>query len=237
MPRTSKRQLAAAATVVVLLAGTVAAVAAGGSGTHRDARSRPARVHGVGARDLAAAAGYLGLSPVRLASELQAGRSLAEVADSTPGKSAAGLEAVLVAEKRSRLGALTDTVGRRVNGEVNRNAGARAAAKGRHTRAPASQVPPPERLQAFAAAYLGIPPLLLAQELRSGLTLGQIADATPGKSAVGLVGSIALARRERLAAAVAAGRLSPQQANALSSRLISRMTVAVKRRSPGTLAR
>jgi hypothetical protein len=40
-----------------------------------------------------------------------------------------------------------------------------------------------------------------------------------------------------LAAAVAAGRLSPEQASALGARLISRMTAAVKRRSPGGLAR
>ena len=210
-------------------------MAAGGLGTYGHARGRDARarVHGVGTRDLAAAARYLGLSPVQLATDLQAGRSLAEVADSTPGRSATGLEAVLVAEKRSRLGTLTGTVGKRVNGEVNRSARARAAAKERRTRASASRVPPPERLQAFAAAYLGISPLSLAKELRSGLTLGQIADATPGKSAVGLVGSIVLARRERLAQAVAAGRLSPEQASALGSRLISRMTAAVKRRSAG----
>jgi hypothetical protein len=189
------------------------------------------RAYVIGPRDLAAAADYLGLSTVQLAGDLQAGRSLAEVAAATPGRSAAGLSAALVAEKRGRLERLSATLSRRVNAEVNRNAGTPAGGKARQSRAPAATVPAPERLQPAAAAYLGISPLRLARELGSGLTLGQIADATAGKSAVGLVAALVLARRERLALAVAAGRLSGEQASVLGARLVSRMTVAVNRRA------
>jgi hypothetical protein len=52
-----------------------------------------------------AAAGYLGISPQQLRSDRRAGKSLSEIAASTPGKSAAGLKAVLVAAAEKQLDA------------------------------------------------------------------------------------------------------------------------------------
>jgi hypothetical protein len=51
----------------------------------------------------ASAASYLGISPASLASELRTGKSLAQLAAATPGKSQAELVAALVAAKQLRL--------------------------------------------------------------------------------------------------------------------------------------
>jgi hypothetical protein len=55
---------------------------------------------------LAAAASYLGLSGAQLRTELRAGRTLAQIAQATPGRSRAGLIAALLAGRRARLDAL-----------------------------------------------------------------------------------------------------------------------------------
>ena len=59
---------------------------------------------GAGRRGNAAVAlKYLGISAATLRSERQAGRSLAQIAASTPGKSAAGLKAALLSADKARL--------------------------------------------------------------------------------------------------------------------------------------
>ncbi len=50
-----------------------------------------------------AAADYLGITAAQLRRELQSGKTLAQVADATPGKSSAGLVAALVAARKQRL--------------------------------------------------------------------------------------------------------------------------------------
>jgi hypothetical protein len=49
-----------------------------------------------------------------------------------------------------------------------------------------------------AATYLGVPPAELANELRSGKSLDEVAAATPGKSAAGVVRALTSAKRRRL---------------------------------------
>lgn len=73
-------------------------------------------------------------------------------------------------------------------------------------------------------SYLGIPRAQVAAQLRSGKTLAQIADATAGKSAAGLVGAIVESVRTKLDAAVASGRLTPAE----EQRLLARLTTRVK---------
>lgn len=58
---------------------------------------------GRGAR--AGVARYLGISPAMLRSERQSGRSLAQIASSTPGRSVAGLKAAIIAAQKARLAA------------------------------------------------------------------------------------------------------------------------------------
>ena len=51
------------------------------------------------------AAQYLGISPQTLRSDLRSGRSLAQIAGSTPGKSVAGLKSAILAAAKTRLDA------------------------------------------------------------------------------------------------------------------------------------
>jgi len=65
----------------------------------------PGGPHGRGGPhgDLAAAAGYLGLSESDLMTQLQSGKTLAQIAGATTGKSKAGLVAALVAAEKAHL--------------------------------------------------------------------------------------------------------------------------------------
>ncbi len=63
-----------------------------------------------------------------------------------------------------------------------------------------ARLPQPSRLQA-AAEYLGISVEQLTSELKAGVSLGQIAAATPGKSESGLIQALVTERRQRLAKA------------------------------------
>lgn len=56
---------------------------------------------GFGGHD--AAAQYLGISRATLRSELQSGKSLTQIASTTPGKSVAGLKAAILATSKTRL--------------------------------------------------------------------------------------------------------------------------------------
>jgi hypothetical protein len=198
MNGSSKQKLfAIAAVVAILVGGTLAAVTAG-KGAAREKRG-----------PLVTAASYLGISTSQLQSELQSGRSLAQIANATNGKSSAGLQALLLAGGRETLASAQASLPKRITALVNRVAlpGQRAA----------------------AARYLGMKPRELARELRAGRTLAQIAAAIPGKSPTGLIEAMVAARRSLLQARVAAGTITQAQANARLAHLTSRVTAAVNR--------
>ena len=76
--------------------------------------------HGPGA-GLGTAATYLGISQTSLFTQLRAGKTLAQIANGTAGKSAAGLIAALVADAKQRFGSnvpseLTQRITDLVNG-------------------------------------------------------------------------------------------------------------------------
>jgi hypothetical protein len=203
MKRGSKQKLfAGAAVVAILLGGTLAAVTTGKGAAHE------------GRGPLVTAASYLGVPASQLRSEVQSGRSLAEIANATSGKSRAGLVSVLLAAAKGRLAAMQASLPKRVAALVN-------------------SVRVPGR-RAVAARYLGLSPAQLAGELRAGKSLAQIANATSGKSAGGLIEALVAARKSALAARVAAGSLTQAQANARLARLRSRLTAAVERTRAGT---
>lgn len=228
--RSLRQKVFAGAAVLALLAGgALAAVSATGQkNTHKDRNKvRQARLAdraaGAGrighAHDLATAATYLGLPSARLEGELRAGKTLAQVADATSGKSAAGLIEALVAAKRSRLSAAAAKLPQRVSAEVNRvGLRARAATPVNRAARLRSLLAGPRHVGAVAAGYLGMTPAQLRAELRAGRTLAQLADATSGKSTAGLIDALVAAKRERLAAAVGAKRITPaEQAKRLSA--------------------
>ena len=66
---------------------------------------------------------------------------------------------------------------------------------------------------AAAATYLGLSQSDLQTALQSGKTLAQVANATSGKSAAGLIDALVAAEKTELAAAVTAGTLTQAQAD------------------------
>jgi len=78
-----------------------------------------------------------------------------------------------------------------------------------------------------AAVYLGLSESALFQQLRSGKTLAQIANATSGKSAAGLVDALVSAARSQIASAVKAGRLTQAMADRITAHLQSRISALV----------
>ena len=69
-------------------------------------------------------------------------------------------------------------------------------------------------------------------KLQSGKTLGEIADATTGKSKAGLVTALVADEKSHLAQAVKDGRLTQAQADTMAANLESRITDLVNGKLP-----
>jgi hypothetical protein len=239
MTRGVRQKVFAAAAVAVLVAGgALAAVSATGHGNDAKRGAHHRAAGRVRSRDLATAATYLGLSPAELSRQLRGGETLAQIsASSGDGRSVQGLTEALEAAKRAKLAKLAANIPKRVSAEVQRPGGpgggprrsARArlhALFGRH-----------RRLGDAVAAYLSATPAQLERELASGKTLAQLAAATPGKSAAGLIAAlVAAAQRAPAAIAAQAHRSATQRANR-ETRLQRRVTRLTQRRfaGPGAL--
>jgi len=207
--------MAAIAAVVVFLAGgALAAMAATGHKHILGApHARPAARRG-GRGQLAKAATYLGLSVSQLRGDLRSGKTLAEIADTTPGKSEAGLIAELVAARRAKLTADAASLQAMVTAEVNRPLGPHL-----HTRG----------VLVVARGYLGISAAQLRSDRHAGKTFAQIADATPGKSESGLIEALVSARKHSLATALATGALSRASEETRLAKLDERVSALVER--------
>jgi hypothetical protein len=192
MAQLLKRRVALAVALLAVLAGGTA-VALGATGKHA-----PHARHAHSGRQhnglSAAASSYLGVPASQLRSELAAGRTLGQIAAATPGKSEAGLIAALVAAAKLRLHGAEAKVPARVESIVQGRASRRAKRS-------ASQH---GGLRDAVLAYLGTDRRTLARELRSGKTLAQVADATPGRSAAGLRKTLVAALEQHLDARAAA---------------------------------
>jgi hypothetical protein len=214
MTRRLRRKLFLGIAAAAVLAGATAAVVMaaqpGNPGhAHHGKRQRRGK--------LATAASYLGLSEAQLRSELQAGKSLAEIANATPGKSEAGLIQTLEAADRDRLAAEVNEVGGPHGGRADqaRRRGQRAGRQG--------------RVLAAAASYLGISAKQLRHELRSGTTLAQVTAATSGKSEAGLIEALVAASKAALAARVASGELTQKKVDEILPQLNKRVSAEVRR--------
>jgi hypothetical protein len=141
---------------------------------------------GHGGDELAAAADYLGVTSQQLVSQLQAGKTLAQIADATSGKSASGLiDALVAAEQKEHPDASASDIRTRMTALVNGT-----GFPGGHDRHG------PGDMITTAAGYLGISGQQLFTQLQAGKTLAQIADATSGKSAAGLVDALVAAEQK-----------------------------------------
>lgn len=154
-----------------------------------------------GANVLATAATYIGITEAALRSELQAGKSLAEVAVAN-GKTRDGLIAALTTAASQAIGKLVDKKGLGGPGGPGR---------------PGAFV----KSEPFAAAssYLGVAQADLMARVRAGETLAAIANATAGKSRDGLVAAIVADGSAKIDAAVTAGTITADQATRLKAGL------------------
>jgi hypothetical protein len=222
-------------TQLVLVTAGVAALAGGGTALAAKSHSQTDRSaahagalahHGGPGDDLDAAATYLGTTPSELLTQLQAGKTLAQIA----GSKTSGLIAALVAHEKQEIadavtaGRLTQaqadqiarTLTQRFTDLVNglRPSGGPGPGFGHGPGGGHS-----DDLDA-AATYLGTTTSDLVTQLQAGKTLAQIA----GSKTSGLVAALVAHEKTELAAAVTAGRLTQAQVDQIVPTLTQHFT-------------
>jgi hypothetical protein len=225
----SRKSQVAIAVATASLAGAGAAVAES-SHAHSTPLTHGLRGGGPAGRhdELSAAATYLGLTASELQTKLQDGKTLAQVADATDGKSADGLVDVLVAAATKNIaadvssGRLTEEQADQIESGLKQQITNRVTSPG-PPGGPHRRGDPHGGLDA-AAAYLGLSESNLMTQLQSGKTLGEIADATTGTSKTGLVAALVADEKSHLDQAVKDGRLTQAQADRISGNVESRVT-------------
>lgn len=232
MSATGKRNLLIALALAAVVVGVVAAILTS-NGDSRGPLFGSAHAHsGLGAvgtpSEIAAAASYLGINGTHLRSELRTGRTLAQIAAATSGRSANGLIDALV---RARARALTNAAvaGKRAGAPATARQKRQLAGLLKRVRTQIYRLPGYAGLPA-SARYLGIGTAQLRAQLQSGRSLAQIADGTHGRSAAGLIAARVSTREAALAAALAAGRITKATETALRSHLRGRIVEEVDRR-------
>jgi hypothetical protein len=224
--RRVKRRIWIGVALVAVLAGITAAavMAAQPASTHskhakhshkrshkHSSSSSSSSGHAHKSSTLSTASSYLGVTQAQLRSDLHSGKSLAQVADSTAGKSAQGLIQVLEAAEQQKLATVAAKLSARVAARVDRTGGS-------------------STMHAVDAAsgYLGLSSSQLRSDLHAGKTLAQVANSTTGKSEAGLVSAILAARKAALAQEVKDGAIPQARASAVQKRLVSRITARVR---------
>jgi len=221
------RRITSVLLVLGLLVGIGAAVAV--AKAPGKAKPRAAKVQQRGLLPIAAA--YLDLTPVALRTELRSGKTLAQVA-TAKGKSVDGLESALLNALRSKVeaakaagkidAARADRLLQRAPQLVERLVNATPRA-----RAPRARGARGGLLKA-AGTYLGVTPQQLVTELRAGKSLAQVATAK-SKSVDGLKQALLAAVKQKVDAAVAAGRLDAARAQQLLERAPAHIARLVNR--------
>lgn len=177
--------------LAALVLGGTALAAKGHSSPQRGAAMLRGDHHGPG-DDFAAAASYLGTTTDAVLTQLRAGKTLGQIADETSGKSKSGLVAALVSHERQEL-ADAVAAGRLTKEQSDRIA---STLEQRFTdfvngvRPPMPMGHPHGDGIHVAATYLGLADDALLAQLRAGKTLAQVANATSGKSASGLIDAL-----------------------------------------------
>ncbi|HEV8670488.1 MAG TPA: hypothetical protein VGS01_07095 [Candidatus Limnocylindria bacterium] len=185
---------------------------------------------------------YLGMTTADLKTKLP-GTSLAAIADKTPGKSRAGL----VADLQSTVNAVIDRLlaANKITKEQSDKAKAEAPGHiAKFVDHVYEQRPPKTTTRGlkvaefvgdvFGAArdYLGLSQADLTKAMREGKSLGEIANATPGKSRDGLVAQLTAAANARIDKATTEGKVTADQATALKAQVGSAVTALVDRKGP-----
>ncbi|HEV8229272.1 MAG TPA: hypothetical protein VGQ86_04870 [Candidatus Limnocylindria bacterium] len=167
---------------------------------------------------LATAATYIGISEADLRTELQSGKSLADVAVAH-GKTRDGLVAALVDAAKTEIGTLVDQKGNTFGpgpGGPGFPGGPRAMVTND---------------LAAAATYIGVTEADLRTKLQAGQTLAQIATAA-GKTRDGLIAAMVADGTAKIDAALQAGTIAADQATQLKANLTAHVTAEVDASRP-----
>lgn len=191
---------------------------------------------------LEASAKYLGLTNAELKTKLP-GTSLGAIADKTPGKSRAGL----VADLQNAVNAAIDKalaankITKEQSGKAKADAPAQIAKFVDHVyeqRAPKTTTRALKVTEfvgdvfGVARDYLGLSQADLTKALREGKSLGDIANATAGKSKDGLVAQLTTAANAKIEKAKTDGKITTDQATALKAQVGAAVTALVDRKGP-----
>ena len=189
-----------------------------------------------------ASAKYLGFTLADLKTKLP-GTSLGAIADKTAGKSRAGL----VADLQNTVNAAIDSALAANKITKDQSDKAKADAPGQiakfvdhvyEQRTPKTTTRALKVTEfvgdVFGAArdYLGIAQADLTKALREGKSLGDIANATAGKSKDGLVAQLTTAANAKIDKAKTDGKITADQATALKSQVGAAVTMLVDRKGP-----
>jgi polyhydroxyalkanoate synthesis regulator phasin len=187
-------------------------------------------------------AAYLGTTPADLKTKLP-GTSLGAIADKTPGKSRAGL----VADLQNTVNAAIDRLLAANKITKEQADKAKTEAPGHiakfvdhvyEQRAPKATTRVPKAaafvgdVVAAARDYLGLSAADLRKALSEGKSLGEIANATPGKSRDALVSGLTAAANAKIDKAAADGTITAEAAAALRAQVGTAVTTLVDRKGP-----
>lgn len=166
---------------------------------------------------LATAATYIGVTEADLRTELQTGKTLAQIAVAH-GKTRDGLIAALSAEATKQITTAVDQPGTSFIGPGGRGG------------------PGGPRVMitndiAAAAAYIGTTEADLRTKLQAGQTLAQIATAA-GKTRDGLIAAMVADGNAKIDAALAAGTITAAQATEKKASLTAHVTAEVDQTRP-----
>jgi hypothetical protein len=192
---------------------------------------------------LDASAKYLGLTIGELKTKLS-GTSLGAIANTTPGKSRAGL----IADLQNAVNAAIDKALAANTITKDQSDKAKAEAPGQierfvdhvYQQRPAQKTPPrlPKVTEfvgdaiGVARDYLGLSQVDLTKALREGKSLGEIANATAGKSRDGLVAQLTTAANTRIDKATTDGKVTAEAATALKGQVGAAVAALVDRKGP-----
>ena len=183
---------------------------------------------------------YLGLSVSDLKTKLP-GTSLGAIANSTAGKNRAGL----IADLQNAVNAAIDkalaanTITKEQADKARADAPANITKFVDHVYEQRSAPKTTRALKvtefvgdvfAVARDYLGVSQIDLTKALREGKSLGEIANATPGKSRDGLVAQITTAANAKIDKAKADGKITAEAATALKAQVGTAVTALVDRK-------
>jgi hypothetical protein len=184
-----KQKVATAIIATALAVGGGGALASGhNGGSTKSSTSTKAARNDSHLGPLSAAATYLGLTTDALRTQLAAGKSLADIAGSTAGKSVSGLEDVLYANLKSDLDA--DVTAKRLTSDRETQILANAKVQIATQVARKGVAGPGLRgdrdgMMHAAAQYLGLTDAALDTQLQGGKSLAAVATAQ-GKTVAGL---------------------------------------------------